>query len=131
MILFIGCLFHFSQCISRQIQSKGLSTKYQEDEDFYLDVKRLIALAFVPVVDIVKRFDLIAGEFDDAAEDFIEYFEKVRIGEPKRRDKSRLRIFLSLLTSTKELVEKSPNLSRHFGIYTAEWSAIYFGQITR
>lgn len=95
MILFVGCLFHFSQSIWRQIQSKGLSTKYRDDEHFHLNVKKLIALAFVPLVDVVKGFDLVAESFDDDAEDFIDYFEKVWIGEPKRRGKIRLQIYLS------------------------------------
>ncbi len=49
----IGCLFHFSQAIWRQVQSKKLSTKYKEDECFRLNVKKLIALAFVPLDDIM------------------------------------------------------------------------------
>ncbi|CAF3733466.1 unnamed protein product [Rotaria sp. Silwood1] len=42
--------------------------------------------AFVLLVDVVKSFDLIAENFDDDAEDFIDYFEKVWIGEPKQRE---------------------------------------------
>ncbi|CAF4910082.1 unnamed protein product [Rotaria sp. Silwood1] len=85
-VLHKGCLFYFSQCIWRQIQSRGLSTKYQDDEHFDLNVKKLISLAFVLLVDVVKSFDLIAENFDDDAEDFIDYFEKVWIGEPKQRE---------------------------------------------
>ncbi|CAF3362901.1 unnamed protein product [Rotaria socialis] len=46
-ILHKGCLFHFSQAVWRQVQRKGLTTKYNEDEVFRLNVKQLIALAFV------------------------------------------------------------------------------------
>ncbi|CAF1996263.1 unnamed protein product [Rotaria magnacalcarata] len=45
-ILHKGCLFHFSQAVWRQVQRKGLTTKYNEDEVFRLNVKQLIALAF-------------------------------------------------------------------------------------
>ncbi|CAF1511659.1 unnamed protein product, partial [Adineta steineri] len=31
-ILHRGYLFHFSQAVCRQVQSKGLTTKYNEDE---------------------------------------------------------------------------------------------------
>jgi len=81
----LGCLFHFNQCVWRNIQSKGLSTKYQDDETFRLNVKKLASLAFLPLNDVVAGFDLVAGEFDDDEEDFVGYFEKTWIGEPKRR----------------------------------------------
>ena len=35
----IGCLFHFSQAIWQQVQGKGLTTKYNQDEFFRLNVK--------------------------------------------------------------------------------------------
>lgn len=81
----IGCLFHFSQAVWRQVQNKGLSTKYKEDECFRLNVKKLIALAYVPLDDIITGYDLIVEQFDDDADDFLEYFEKTWIGERKRR----------------------------------------------
>ncbi|CAF1624098.1 unnamed protein product [Rotaria magnacalcarata] len=84
-ILHKGCLFHFSQVVWRQVQSKGLTTKYNEDEVFRLNVKQLIALAFVPLDQIIIGFDLICDQFDADADDLLEYFEKTCIGEPKRR----------------------------------------------
>lgn len=62
-----------------------MSTKYKEDESFRLNVKKLIALAFVPLDDILTAYDLIVNEFDDDADDFLDYFEKTWIGERKRR----------------------------------------------
>ena len=52
-----------------------------------MNVKELIALAFVPVSDAIKWFDLIADEFDDDAEDLLGYFEKTWIREPKKTSK--------------------------------------------
>ncbi|CAF1597843.1 unnamed protein product [Rotaria magnacalcarata] len=86
-ILHRGCLFHFSQAVCRQVQSKGLTTKYNEDEVFRLNVKELIALAFAPLDQIITSFDLICDQFDDDANDLVEYFEKTCIGEPKRSGK--------------------------------------------
>ncbi|CAF2118495.1 unnamed protein product, partial [Rotaria magnacalcarata] len=40
---------------------------------------------FVPVLDVIKAFDLIADDFDDDADDFLGYFEKTWIGESKKR----------------------------------------------
>ncbi|CAF5025300.1 unnamed protein product, partial [Rotaria magnacalcarata] len=61
-----GCLFHFGQCIWRQIQSHGLQK----------NTKR---------INVIKAFDLIADDFDDDADDFLGYFEKTWIGESKKR----------------------------------------------
>ncbi|CAF4796187.1 unnamed protein product, partial [Rotaria sp. Silwood2] len=53
--------------------------------------KRLIALAFVPLVDVVKALELLENEFDDDADEFMYYFEKTWIGECKRRGTGRKR----------------------------------------
>ncbi|CAF2044232.1 unnamed protein product [Rotaria magnacalcarata] len=84
-VLHKGCLFHFGQAVWRQVQNKGMATKYREDESFRLNVKKLIALAFVPVGDVIKAFDIVAELFDDDADDLLDYFEKTWIGERKRR----------------------------------------------
>ncbi|CAF1611635.1 unnamed protein product [Rotaria magnacalcarata] len=88
-ILHRGCLFHFSQAAWQQVQSKGLTTKYNEDEVFRLNVKQLTALTFVPLDQIIIGFDLICDQFDDDADDLLEYFEKTCIDEPKRRGTGR------------------------------------------
>ncbi|CAF1005735.1 unnamed protein product [Rotaria magnacalcarata] len=81
----VRCLFRFSQAAWRQVQSKGLTTKYKEDEVFRLNVKQLIALAFVPLDQIIIGFDLICDLFDDDADDLLEYFEKTRIGTGRKK----------------------------------------------
>ena len=86
----------------RQVQSKGLITKYNQDECFRLNVKKLIALAFVPLVDVTTAFQLIADQFDEDADDLLGYFEKTWIGEPKRRG-----IFLYLLLNNLKRVQYS------------------------
>ncbi|CAF1605362.1 unnamed protein product [Rotaria magnacalcarata] len=84
-VLHKGCLFHFAQTVRRQVQSKGLATKYKGDECFRLNVKKLIARAFVPVGDVTTAFDSVTEQFDDDADDSLDYFEKNWIGERKRR----------------------------------------------
>ncbi|CAF3918353.1 unnamed protein product [Rotaria sp. Silwood2] len=44
---------------------------------------------FVPVLDVIKAFDLVADDFDDEADDFLGYFKKTWIGEPKKRGTGR------------------------------------------
>ena len=50
----------------------------------------LLALAFVPVVDVIKAFELVANNLsdDDDNDEFLDYFEKTWVGEPKKRGKS-------------------------------------------
>ncbi|CAF2977509.1 unnamed protein product [Rotaria sp. Silwood2] len=73
----------------RQVQNKGLTTKYNEDEYFRLNLKKLIALAFVPLDQVITGFDLIYDQFDDDADDLLDYFEKTWIGEKRRRGTGR------------------------------------------
>lgn len=87
-LLFSGCFFHFGQCIWRNIQSVGLKKKYQEDKSFHLNVRKLLALAFVPGLDVIKAYEMITGDFADDCDEFLDYFEKTWIGEPKKRGKS-------------------------------------------
>ena len=65
----------------------GCEKKYLEKKLFHLNVKKLIALAFVPVSDVIKGFDVVADEFDDNAEDLLGHFEQTQIREPKKRGK--------------------------------------------
>ncbi|CAF1344010.1 unnamed protein product [Rotaria sordida] len=66
------------------VDADGLLPK-KEDECFRLNVKKLVALAFVPVDEVTTGFDLIADQFYDDADDLLNYFEKTWIGEPRRR----------------------------------------------
>ena len=69
----------------QQVQNKGLTTKYNEDEYFRLNIKKLTGLAFVPLHQIITCFDLIVNQLDDDTDDLIDYFEKIWVGQPKRR----------------------------------------------
>lgn len=44
-----GCYFHHTQCIWRCIQGNGLQHKYQNDEEFALEVRKLTAITFVDI----------------------------------------------------------------------------------
>ena len=66
---------------------KFKGTDYQQDENFRLNVKNLIALGFLPLSDVVTGFDLMAAEFDDDGDDLLDSFEKTWIGERTRRNK--------------------------------------------
>ena len=68
-----------------QFQNKGLTRNYNAAEYFGLNIKKLIALVFVPLDQIITGFDLIANELDDNDDDdLIDYFEKTWVNQPKR-----------------------------------------------
>jgi hypothetical protein len=46
-------------------------------------VKKLLVLAFVPVLDVIRAFELVAD--DDGIDDLLGYFEETWTGEPKTR----------------------------------------------
>ena len=66
-----------------------MKNKYQQDMLFHLNVKKLVALSFVPVSDVIKAYELIADDFDDDAGKLLDYFEVPRIGQPKTRETGR------------------------------------------
>ena len=76
-----GCFFHLSQNVYRQIQAKGLTSQYLQDEDFALKMRMLPSLAFVPEYDVVDCFTILMGDFPESAADIAEYFETNYIGK--------------------------------------------------
>ena len=84
---FSGCLFHFTQYVWSKIPDFGLQNNFHEDKCFHRNVKMLLALAFVPIVDVIKAFDLVPNKLSDNDE-FLAYFEKTWIGKPRKRGKS-------------------------------------------
>lgn len=86
-----GCLFHMGQCIWKKLQSIGeIRQRYVSDPEFALSIRQILALAFVPTVDVVSAFDdLMESAFfvenQDQIRDLINYFEDNWIGRPGRR----------------------------------------------
>lgn len=92
-----GCFFHFCQCLYRQVQANGLQTLYQDDPVFATNIRCLAALAFVPVGDVVRRFNelkkfdffmkKLAGTtaVDVGVQKLLEYMETNWVGSKPRR----------------------------------------------
>jgi hypothetical protein len=43
------CFFHFSQAMWRQVQSLGYAVEYSNNLEFAINIRKLVALAFLPV----------------------------------------------------------------------------------
>ena len=80
-----GCLFHFGQSVWRNTQRMGLQVQYDVDLFIKDSVNYLLALPFVPLVDIADVFEYL---YDEIAEDVIplwQYIEHTYVrGRPAR-----------------------------------------------
>lgn len=81
------CFFHLGQSVYRKIQSEGLQQAYNDplDRAIKMYTHMMLALAYVPVDDVLHCFTLLK---DDAPDDFIpilDYFEQNYVlGRPGR-----------------------------------------------
>ena len=75
-----GCFFHLCQRLDYHVKELGLMTKYQNDPDFKLRVKKLAALAFLPLADVIDAFEVLADTFEDDELLLLGYFEPTWIG---------------------------------------------------
>lgn len=91
-----GCFFHFIQAIMKHVCNAGFKVQYENDADFPLKVRHLVALAFLPVNDVEEAFDeyqnimvhfTMMFYFDGRC--YRTYFEDTRISRP-RRNRSRV-----------------------------------------
>ncbi|CAF1535915.1 unnamed protein product [Adineta ricciae] len=77
------------KAVWRHVQDNGLTRKYEDDDTFRLNVRKLLVLPFVSASEVIEAFDLLADDFDDEAENLVEYFEETWIGEKKIRGNGR------------------------------------------
>lgn len=81
-----GCYFHLCQAFWRKIQEYGqIRNAYTTNPSFCHQIKMLLALAFLPIQDVIGGFELLMGhDFFIANETIIqpllEYFEDFYIG---------------------------------------------------
>ena len=72
-----GCLFHLSQSVIRKVGELGLKSQFENNPEFNMAVKSLMALSFVPIDDVLPRFHELADSFPDIerVNELIAYFE--------------------------------------------------------
>ena len=86
-----ACYFHFGQAIYRKIVDLGFKVKYHNDSSFSHKVRCFLALAFLPVADVVNGFEELS-EDDNISAEFLSYFELTYIGVMKGRAYARRRV---------------------------------------
>lgn len=115
---FHGCFFHLCKNAWAKIQNVGLQARYSNDAEFALNMRLLLALAFLPVEAIQTAFDILCdsefwspeSEDEDVVkiQEVLTYFETTYIGVPTRTQARRRRpIFDPSLWSIYELIKLS------------------------
>ncbi|XP_057323660.1 uncharacterized protein LOC130666560, partial [Microplitis mediator] len=89
-----GCNFHFTKCVWKHVQKYGHQKKYNEDIKFSMNIRLLMALAFVPSEDVIAAFEeIVSSEYydqnSDCFEELLEYFELTWIGKVKHNKNKR------------------------------------------
>ena len=81
-VLLLTCLWRVTTSLSGFIVSVGLMPKYRLDDALKLRVKKLAALAFIPVSDLVATFESLSTSFLNDELRLLAYFENTWIGQP-------------------------------------------------
>ena len=68
-----GCYFHFCQAVYRKVQILGLSQRYVNDESSRVCILKLLALAFVPKVNIPQTFDILKANCPEELRAIFDY----------------------------------------------------------
>jgi hypothetical protein len=71
-----GCHFHFTQAIYRQVQSLGLVSAYSTQAEVRLQIRQLMALAFLPVSIVRLTFNTLERLIDPILAPLFVYFRQ-------------------------------------------------------
>lgn len=72
----IGCHFHFVQAIYRQVQQLQLTMAYREDEMVRSNVRKLMAMALLPIENVEEAFEHIKKQASNAIQSLMDYFNR-------------------------------------------------------
>lgn len=78
------CYFHLSQSLYRHIQTKKLLKEWNLDPKLRQNFRRLQALAFIPINDVILGFEFIKSQAPKYLEGLLAYFECNYIGRKKK-----------------------------------------------
>ena len=104
-----GCMFHFGQCVWRKLQSEGMAARYNAEPDFAGMVKQMLALAFVPVTDVVQTYETLTEPDEFRVLDpVIDYFEDNFVGRLRRGRRGLPRFPIELWNQYDRVITRLP-----------------------
>lgn len=74
-----ACYFHLAQALMRHLTG-GLKKAYEAELEFSIDVRMILALAFVPTENLVAYHDDLKEVIDDRLIPLLEHFDETYIG---------------------------------------------------
>jgi MULE transposase domain len=75
-----GCLFHLSKNMKKKLTNEGLMQMYNNDCEFALKARMIVALAFVPPDSVEQAFDELSDSCPDTLQPVLNWFEDNYIG---------------------------------------------------
>jgi hypothetical protein len=108
-----GCFYHLTQNIWHKIQEAGLSNQYTSDAQFRLFLKKLPALLFLPMADVVVGFEELIETIPNGAEPIVDYFEDTYIGRPLRHMRRPPRFTIDLWNNYDHAVSGLPRTNNN------------------
>ena len=84
-----GCFFHLAQSMHRHITAVGATSQYNNDPDFALKAKMILALAFVPHHDLDIYTEALSDFLPEELLPILDWFEYNYIGIYNRRSRRR------------------------------------------
>ena len=106
-----GCLFHFGQCLWREIQRCGLQSWYNAPDNALI-VKSFFALSFIPICDVIDAFTSLVSSLDNDTDEilapFLTYFETTWIGVVQRGRRRRPAFDIRIWNSVERTTEGLP-----------------------
>lgn len=71
----LGCLYHLAKNVRLHVSREGLLARYDDDADFALQVRMIVALAFVPHPDVELAFETLEDTLPGELQPVLAYFE--------------------------------------------------------
>jgi hypothetical protein len=95
----------------RKLLSEGLSSRYRDEPDFALRVKCLLALAFVPIAEVIPAYESLIGDPTYRDRDLAvicDYMEDNFIGRERRGIREEPRFPLELWNQYLRVIHNLP-----------------------
>uniref|UniRef100_A0A2C9KVJ5 MULE transposase domain-containing protein n=1 Tax=Biomphalaria glabrata TaxID=6526 RepID=A0A2C9KVJ5_BIOGL len=112
-----GCLFHLTKNMRKNLTDENLFSMYNNDPEFALAARMIVALAFVPIEDLDMAVETLANELPLHLTPIINWFEDTSIGRLNHSTTRRCPPMWSIREHSMEIIEQTILRTQHIGDY--------------